>query len=207
MKIIRLVLGACSTNCYIVYHTKSKECIIIDPADDAQQIIATIEHNNLIPKYIFITHGHTDHILALPDLLKYYHIPVAISKLDAWRLEDENLINERPYVTKPYTSVQASMLLNEGDKIFLNDLEFEVMILPGHTEGSAILKINNILFTGDTLQKGRHGKTSLPGGNIKDIKQSIKRLQSLDGNYIIYAGHREPTTLDDERNIVFDEDY
>ncbi len=205
MGIIRLVLGACSTNCYIVYHKQTKECIIIDPADSAEQIIYEINQKNLLPKYIFITHGHTDHILAMSDLLKKYQLKVLISKIDAWRLQDETLINERPYVTTPYKAVTADIFLEEGDIISLNDLAFEVMIIPGHTEGSAALKIGNVLFTGDTLQKGRHGKTTLTGGNKFKLIKSLHRLKSLKGNYIILAGHREPTTLDNERCVEFDE--
>ena len=83
-EIIRLVLGACSTNCYIVYNKFSKKCFIIDPADEADKIINDIETNGLKPQYIIITHGHTDHILAMRALVDKYNIPVMISWIDAW---------------------------------------------------------------------------------------------------------------------------
>ena len=99
MGVIRLVLGACFTNCYIVYHKTSKRCMIIDPADEAEKITECLETNGLIPVYIAVTHGHTDHVLAAADLADHYHVPVAVSRIDAWRLMDEELINSRPYVT------------------------------------------------------------------------------------------------------------
>lgn len=236
--IIRLVLGACFTNCYIVYNIRTNNCLIIDPADDAEKIIDNISKNGLNPQYILVTHGHTDHILALGTLKEKYNIPVVISRIDAPRLLDEELINERPYVEVPYKAVYPSVLLGEGDEIWLDDIRFETMILPGHTPGSAAFKIDfkssmgyrtdenkdtaakymdaentiyqvgdsnepdnikGIIFTGDTMLAGGHGKTSLPGGNEEDMIKSLQRLKDIDGNYLIYPGHKEITTLKKER--------
>lgn len=195
LEIIRLVLGACSTNCYIVYNSKTKKCFVIDPADESDKIIETIESNELNPQYIIITHGHTDHILAMKDLADKYDIPVMIGKGDAWRLLDERLINERPYVKEPYRPVRASVLLNEGDEIWFDDIQFKVIELPGHTPGSIALVGNGIIFTGDTLMAGRTGKTSLLGGDEIALSESIKRLKVYPEDYVVYPGHRDITTL------------
>ena len=120
MQIIRLVLGACFTNCYLVYHPRTRNCMIIDPADEGEKIISCIEKNHLHPVYIVITHGHTDHVLAAAELAERYHALVAVSKIDAWRLMDEDLINDRPYVDKPYRPVRPSILLSEGDELWLD---------------------------------------------------------------------------------------
>lgn len=173
--------------------------MIIDPADNADEIIKCIEENNLEPRYIAITHGHTDHILAASDLNERYHAPVLVSRIDAWRLLDEDLINERPYVLEPYKVVRPSILLSEGDEIWLDGIKFSVMILAGHTPGSMALIAENAIFTGDTMLKGGHGKTSLKGGDEKEMQKSLERIKSLDGNYTIYPGHKEITTLDEER--------
>lgn len=199
MGVIRLVLGACFTNCYIVYHKTSKRCMIIDPADEAEKITDCLETNGLIPVYIAVTHGHTDHVLAAADLADHYHVPVAVSRIDAWRLMDEELINSRPYVTKPYRPVRPSVLLSDGDELWLDDLRFTVMILPGHTPGSMALCTEGAIFTGDTMLAGGHGKTSLYGGDETAIEKSLRRLKALDGDYIIYPGHKEVTSLDKER--------
>lgn len=126
MNITKLVLGACSTNVYIVSSNK-KNAILIDPADNAAEIIKTIEENGLCLKYIFITHGHTDHILALKEVKEYFNVPVIISKIDAGRLEDEELINERPYVKIPYKAVKADILICEDDIINLDELSFSLV--------------------------------------------------------------------------------
>ena len=199
MGVIRLVLGACFTNCYIVYHKTSKRCMIIDPADEAEKITDCLKKNGLIPVYIAVTHGHTDHVLAAADLADHYHVPVAVSRIDAWRLMDEELINSRPYVTKPSRPVRLSVLLSDGDELWLDDLRFTVMILPGHTPGSMALCTEGAIFTGDTMLAGGHGKTSLYGGDETAIEESLRRLKALDGDYIIYPGHKEVTSLDKER--------
>lgn len=199
MEVHKLVLGACITNCYIVASQK-RNCVIIDPADEAEKIINEITMHHLRPQYIFVTHGHTDHILALGALKSHYDIPVVISKKDAWRLEDEALINERPYVTVLYKAVRPDILIQEGDEIYLDEISFSFFGMPGHTEGSMAIIAGNMIFGGDTLLKGTHGKTTLPGGNEKELVRSIKRLaDTYKGNYQIKTGHREETTLDDER--------
>ena len=73
---IKLVLGSVSTNTYILYNKETKECIIVDPAAEAQKIIETIEENALKPQAILLTHGHFDHILAADDVKKHYNIKV-----------------------------------------------------------------------------------------------------------------------------------
>lgn len=200
MGVIRLVLGACFTNCYLAYSLTTRNCMIIDPADSAQKIIQCIEEKELKPRYIAITHGHTDHVLAAAELAKKYEIPVLVSKIDAWRLMDEDLINDRPYVEERYKPVSPSFLLGEGDEIWLDDIKFSIMILPGHTPGSMALIAENAIFTGDTMLAGGHGKTSLLGGDETAMDKSLKRLKELPGNYFIYPGHKEITTLEAERS-------
>ena len=191
MNITKLVLGACITNCYIVV-SEQKNCIIIDPADEAEKIIAV--------KYIVITHGHTDHVLALEAVKKHFGADIVISRIDAWRLEDEELINERPYVRVPYRAVKPDVLIEEGDVLEVDELKFKFYGMPGHTDGSMAIVIDDIIFTGDTLLKENHGKTTLPGGDEDKLIESINRLEkAFPGDYRILTGHREETTLDYER--------
>ena len=199
MNIIKLVLGECITNCYIVA-SDSKNCVIIDPADEAEKIISTVRENDLTVKYIFVTHGHTDHILALEAVKNHFQTPVVISEIDAWRLEDEELINERPYVKVPYKAVKPDILIRENDVIEVDELKFRFYGMPGHTDGSMSIVLNDIIFTGDTLLKENHGKTTLPGGNEEKLIESINRLvQDFPGEYKILTGHRAETTLEYER--------
>ncbi|MDO5382134.1 MAG: MBL fold metallo-hydrolase [Eubacteriales bacterium] len=198
-KITKLVLGACITNVYIVSNLVN-DAVLIDPADEADKIIDAIEEQNLNLKYIFITHGHTDHILALKEVKEHFNVPVVISKIDAYRLEDEELINERPYVTIPYKAVKPDILISHGDVINLGDLSFLFYGMPGHTDGSMAIVMDDVIFSGDTLLFEKHGKTTLPGGNEELLVESInKMMKDFTGDYKVLTGHREETTLEHER--------
>lgn len=201
MEIKKLVLGACITNCYIVASQKGN-CVIIDPADEAEKIIDEVEKNGWNVKYIFVTHGHTDHILALQKVRDKFGAPVVISQVDAWRLEDEELINERPYVTVPYIAQKADQTVCDGDIVEVDEMSFLFYGMPGHTEGSMAIILEDVIFTGDTLLKENHGKTTLPGGNEQMLIDSINKLaKELTGDYRILTGHREETTLEHERRF------
>ena len=199
MRIEQKVIGACYTNVYLVI-SEQNNAVLIDPADDAEDIIAWIKTLGVSLKYIFITHGHADHVLALERVKEFFNVPVIISKTDAERLVNPVLINERPYVKTPVNPVYPDLLIQEGDELWLEELKLRFYAMPGHTDGSLAVIVNDVIFTGDTLLKNGHGKTSLPGGNTEKLISSIRRmLKEFEGNYRILPGHRDETTLDEER--------
>lgn len=199
MRIEQKIIGACYTNVYLII-SENNNAVLIDPADDAEQIIAWIRELGVALKYIFITHGHADHVLALEQVKAYFNVPVIISAIDAERLVDPVLINERPYVKTPVNPVYPDLLIQEGDELWLDELKLRFYAMPGHTDGSLAVIVNDVIFTGDTLLKNGHGKTSLPGGNTEKLISSIRRmLEEFEGNYRILPGHRDETTLDEER--------
>ena len=199
MRIEKKVLGACYTNVYLLI-SEQNNALLIDPADEAETIIQWIKDLSVTLKYIIITHGHADHVLALEAVRDFFHVPVIISKTDAERLTDTTLINERPYVKTSFRPVFPDLLIQEDDELWMDELKLRFYAMPGHTEGSAAIIVNDVIFTGDTLLKGGHGKTSLPGGDTDRLIASIRRLlKDLPGNYRIMPGHREETTLDVER--------
>ena len=199
MRIEQRVIGPCITNVYLLISEKNN-AVLIDPADDADQIIQWVNDSGVTLKYIFITHGHADHVLALKEVRDTFHVPVIISKIDAERLVHPDLINDRPYVTVPFQPLSPDILIQEGDELWLDELKLRFYAMPGHTDGSLAVIVNDIIFSGDTLLKNGHGKTTLPGGDEEKLIASIRRmLGDLQGNYRVLTGHRDETTLEEAR--------
>ena len=195
MLIKSLPVGYLDTNCYIVTNDETRECVIIDPGADSNAILDYIESNNLTPTAVFLTHGHFDHHMALGPVLDatgvsaYVHSgDVAISdnrrqgqlKLD----DDERLLR-----------------YDEGDEINTAGMKFTVMSTPGHSPGSVTLRCQSALFTGDTLFRDYCGRTDFPGGNTEEMLASFRRLAALEGDFEVYPGHAESSTLNRERSF------
>lgn len=199
MRIEQRVIGPCITNVYLLISEKNN-AVLIDPADAADQIIQWVNDSGVTLKYIFITHGHADHVLALKEVRDTFHVPVIISKIDAERLVHPDLINDRPYVTVPFQPLSPDILIQEGDQLWLDELKLRFYAMPGHTDGSMAVIVKDVIFSGDTLLKNGHGKTTLPGGDEEKLIASIRRmLGDLQGNYRVLTGHRDETTLEEAR--------
>ncbi|GHV11440.1 MBL fold hydrolase [Spirochaetia bacterium] len=187
-QIHQLVLGDISTNCWIIVHGKT--CTVIDPADQADVIIAQMEKLNAYPAHILLTHGHFDHIGALPELASYNkgesRPEIAIHK------DDANYLKKGAYTLR---------LLEDGDTAG----PFAVLHLPGHTPGSTgfYLESEKILFSGDTLFRGNCGRVDLPGGSQEKIEASLKRLLAMENAIRVLPGHGPGTTIGREQGTRF----
>ena len=208
-KIIQLIVGQIETNCWI-YQLGEKEAAIIDPGDEAGLIITSLKKLSLVPKFILLTHGHFDHIAALPQLAQAFaenNPLIAIHRLDAEYLGPgayashsvsmRAVMGSTSFLDALWNDMPPpGRLLEEGDTIG----PFTVLHLPGHTPGSAAFwdKEENALFSGDTLFEGTYGRTDLPGGSDEVIFASLRRLFSMDANIEVYPGHGRKTTIGKE---------
>ena len=94
-----------------------------------------------------------------------------------------------------------------GDVLTFGEIKLEVIETPGHTDGSVTFKTQNKLFTGDTLFYDSVGRTDFETGNLEDLVNSVQKLFALDGDYEIYPGHNEFTTLNRERKYNLIKEY
>lgn len=197
--IIRLEVGMLETNCYIFVDDKTNEGMIIDPGDDAARILENAKENKVNVKYVILTHGHWDHIGVLDRIKLHTDAQVMIHADDEDCLKDATKSLSYMFgINSP--TVKADKLLVEGDEIKIGNSVFKVIHTPGHTEGSICLQSGNILFAGDTIFRGTVGRTDLPGGNCRKLKESIKtKLMSLDDEVNVYPGHGPYTTIGKER--------
>lgn len=199
MKIIRKPVGVYAANCYIVYDEENKEGIVIDPGGDAEDIIFEIKELDLNIKYIVLTHAHADHIAGIEGVKEYTNAQLAVHKLDESLLKN-GLKNFSSKMATGIVELNADILLENRDIISFGGLECHVIHTPGHTPGCISLKIEDSLFTGDTLFAGSIGRTDFEYGSYEEIINSIKsKLLTLPDNTKIYPGHGPSTTLKREK--------
>lgn len=199
MKILKIVVGIYGVNCYIIYSEASKEGLVIDPGGDADRILKVIRDNKIQLSRIILTHGHGDHIGAVPTLKRELNIPVLIHEDDLDMLQDSN-INLSSNMVVGSIEIKPDGLLKDGDIIRLGDYNIEVIHTPGHTPGGICLKIDKYLFSGDTLFKGSIGRTDFEGGSFDEIIKYIKeKLLVFDDDTVILPGHGENSTIFEEK--------
>ena len=195
MVINALVLGLIKTNCYIVSNDNSEDCVVIDPGDRPQQILDYLEGNGLSPKYIFITHGHFDHVSAVPGIREKFGSPMVIHAADTIFLQDI----QRPHYRGKVGVNERDILIGDGKVIELDGLSFTWLHTPGHSPGSCSILCGDALFSGDTLFYDECGRCDFEGGSYPQMLKSLKRLADLEGNPTVYPGHGPSTTLERER--------
>lgn len=193
MKVIQKVLGELSTNCYLLIDEETNEAAVIDPADSAEALQKLIAEQGVTLRYILLTHGHRDHTLAAPKLHELF--PDAAVYIHP---KDKGEVGIYHYPMEELIGADLKFY-EDGDTLPLGNLTIEVLHTPGHTGGSVCLKCGTALFTGDTLFAGSMGRIDLPGAEPEKMQGALKRIAALEGDYDVYPGHMETTTLAQER--------
>jgi len=197
MKIHKIQVGMLGTNCYIIGDS-GEDGIIIDPGANASAIKRVIKNEGIIPKVILLTHGHFDHIGAASELMEEYGIRVRIHSSDVDMLLDpEGFWGFKMDFKAPDCAEED--FIKDGDLLEVGKYKIAVYHTPGHSRGSVVYKIEDALITGDTLFEGSIGRTDFEGGDMLHMRESLKRLARLEGDYKIYAGHGEDTSLEYEK--------
>lgn len=192
-----MVLGMVQTNTWFVINEKTKELILIDPADDAGRIIRKIEADGLKLQGILLTHGHFDHIGAVDDLRAYFKGVQCY----AGEKEKEVLENGSYNLSASWAaalSIRADRLLRDKETLTLAGFKIKVIETPGHTKGGVCyyLSEEGVLFSGDTLFRTSVGRTDFPTGSMSQIVRSVQYLtENLPGDTVVYPGHQEITTI------------
>lgn len=185
MIIKSLVVGMYGTNCYIVGSESKKEGMIIDPGDEAAEILRLVKEYSMKIKLIVITHGHPDHMSALEEVKRKTGAQLAIHKNDADELPE---------------GLTADILLKGGEMLNVGELSFLVLHTPGHSSGGICLYGNGVVFCGDTLFHYSVGRTDFPGGSARLLIDSIfTKLLVLPENTVVYPGHESITSIGEEK--------
>ena len=191
MLIKTIPVGQLETNCYVVTDEKTLDCAVIDPGDESNTILDYLEEHRLHCRAIFLTHGHYDHVGAVEAVAEETGATVYMSRLDD--------AEERRDPHFPFHLPDGGEYYGDGDSVEIAGLRFEVLGTPGHTPGGVTLRCGDALFTGDTLFRGSCGRTDLPGGDMDEELRSLRKICALEGDYEVYPGHMDPSSLARER--------
>lgn len=183
--ITRFDLGQDVANCYIV-SSANGDAYVIDPGGKASEIRQYLKSNQLRVRGYLLTHGHPDHIKALPQLVANVPAPAGIHKKDI-PLYSRIMGNSGPF----------DFFFNDGKHHGPQELSFTVIHTPGHTPGAVCLyfRKEGVLFTGDTLFEEGIGRTDLEGGNAAALRSSLKKLARLPRQTLLFPGHGSNTSL------------
>jgi len=198
-KVEILIVGPLFSNCYIVWDEDTKQGVIIDPGDDADVILKSVEKLGIKIIYILATHGHFDHVGAVAPLKRQLKAEFLAHKDDFFFIEDgENAA--RRWGVDIEQPPKPDRFLKDGDKIKIGKFHLEVIHTPGHSPGGISFLYDKMLFGGDTLFQGSIGRTDFRKGSFEDLSNAIKtRLYTLPDDTIVYTGHGPITTIGDEK--------
>ncbi len=190
----RLVTGPIEENAYIVLGADAHG-VIVDPGDDADDILELIRASNAVIEGVLVTHAHFDHIGAVEAVRRSLKVPVYLH-LDARSQWDQsglaaarwNLPFEQP--GPPDRDLEIGALEIAG-------LTFDALPTPGHAQGHVSLySSQGFVLSGDALFKGSIGRTDLPGGDHALLLSSIREhLLTLPSETVVFSGHGSETTI------------
>lgn len=197
------VKGYFEENCFFYIDEHTKHGFLIDPGAQAGALRRLIREHGWVIEKILLTHGHFDHTGAVNEIREQLQIPAI-----AYRTADEYLLDpvrNLSSICGPPVTVEDVIRADDGERLSLeaeSDFSLKMIHTPGHTPDSVIYdsEKDHIAFVGDTIFKGGPGTDQFPGGNGRQLMQSIRdRIMTLPVETVLFTGHSEQTTVGEER--------
>ncbi|MBQ9730170.1 MAG: MBL fold metallo-hydrolase [Clostridia bacterium] len=199
VEIITIYPRGFASNTYVIT-ADGKNAIVIDPA--LPTVAQALAERGLSAQWVLLTHSHFDHIGGVPRLA------LAGAKVGCAEKEKAAIgtLSEigAQYGYPPF-DLAVDRFFRDGEELELCGVKLRVMETPGHTVGSVCYLLENerVIFSGDTLMPQSMGRTDFPTGNVGAMRNSLRKLVSLKGDYRVLSGHGEETTLNEERQTNY----
>jgi len=210
--------GGINTNTYLIYSPDTKEAALFDVAGEIDTLVNVIEKLNLDLKYIFLTHGHFDHLVGVPEIkAKYKNAKIVIHELDY-----KDIFTQREWVIanlgKEFVEYLESdperkkiidfdvdsfgepeIIITTNRNLKFGSTEIRAIHSPGHSPGSICYYIDGMLFSGDVLFKGTIGRADVQNSSREDQIKSVQKLYELfPENIKVFPGHGPFTNIGTE---------
>jgi hydroxyacylglutathione hydrolase len=194
--------GAFAENSYLVVSPGPRRAVVVDPGAAASELIADAERLGVAIDAIYLTHGHVDHVEGIPTILERMSVPIHLHPADLplYRWAERLAIDWGIKLDGPLPTPDYEIMA--GESLSVDDHLLEVRFAPGHAPGHVIFysKDSGFALVGDVIFKGGIGRTDLPGGDYKQLFESIRReVLSLPDDTRLLSGHGPETTVRDER--------
>jgi len=200
---VRIVpVTAFAQNCSVVWCERSRSGAVIDPGGDLEQVLAAAREAGVRLEKIMLTHAHIDHAGGTAELARRLGLPI-----EGPHVGDRFWIDGLPEQARmfglpsgePFT---PDRWLEEGDRVRLGEIEFDVLHCPGHTPGHVVFhsRADRLAFVGDVLFAGSIGRTDFPGGDYDTLIRVIReKLLPLGDDVRFVPGHGPVSTFGEER--------
>jgi len=199
LRVFVMEVGPLAENTYIVEHAASRAAAVVDPGDEAEEILDRILERGITVDKILLTHGHFDHVGAVRTLKERTGAKIYIHADDADRMRTAGRQGGM-FGLQVRNPPAPDVLVAEGDSVALGDQSFRVLHTPGHTPGHVTFLTGEMAFVGDLIFAGSIGRTDLPGGSYDDLIRAVReKIFTLPDRTVLFPGHGPATTVGEEK--------
>jgi hydroxyacylglutathione hydrolase len=189
-------------NCMLLWCEATRRAVVVDPGGDVPKIEAAIKQANVTVEQIWLTHGHIDHVGGAAELRDALKVPIEGPHIADKFLLDHVVESGANFGMTGVRNFTPDRWLDEGDKVSIGELTFQILHCPGHSPGSVVFFNPQMRFAlmGDVLFNGSIGRTDLPGGDHATLIKSItEKVLPLGDDVGFVCGHGPGSRIGDER--------
>jgi hydroxyacylglutathione hydrolase len=192
-------VGAFQCNCTVLACGDTKDAIVIDPGGEPERIREIVNYYDLTVRAVVHTHAHLDHIYCTRDVKETCGGRIMLHR-DDLPLYEGIAMQAMMFGWRVRDTLPVDHFMSDGEHIEFGKRSALVLHTPGHTPGSVCFEVidgnDSLVFSGDTLFQRSIGRTDLPGGNQRQILESIRtKLYQLRPDSLVIPGHGPNTTI------------